>query len=514
MKKVLVTGATGFVGSKALPLLANRFDEVHAVSRRAEGEAGGVRWRRADLLDERESAALIETVRPTHLLHLAWFVEPGTFWTSDENSRWVEASTALARRFADCGGQRLVAAGTCAEYDWMAGGVCSERRTPLAPSSAYGAAKHALHAELEQIAGKGGLAVGWGRIFFLFGPGEHPDRLVSSVIRRLLSGERAPTTEGSQVRDFLRRGRRRRVRVAARQRREGCRQHRFRAADFRPGGRPVDRRAIVASGPPRLRCPTNSGQRAAASRRRRRPPGERSPVGTAFHARVGPRSNHRVVEVAGLGRLPVTSVSRNVAFNFLGKSWAALMSLAFVPLYIRFLGIEAYGLLGFFSLLLVVLSVLDLGLGSTLNRELARHTARQDGPTNESRDLLRTLEVPYGIVGILLGVSVAALAPFLARHWVNAASLPVATVREAIILMGVVVAAQWPTTLYAGGLRGLQQQGLWNAISASAATLRGVGAALVLWKLSATILAFFTWQAAVSILQTYCRRAGEGQRRG
>lgn len=201
----------------------------------------------------------------------------------------------------------------------------------------------------------------------------------------------------------------------------------------------------------------------------------------------------------------MTSVTRNVAFNFLGKSWAALMSLAFVPLYIRFLGIEAYGLVGFFSLLLVVLSVLDLGLGSTLNRELARSTA-QEGPTRESRDLLRTLEVPYGVTGVLLGVLVAGLAPFLARHWVNAASLPVATVREAIVLMGVVVAAQWPTTLYAGGLRGLQRQGLWNAISASAATLRGVGAVLVLWKLSATILAFFAWQAAVSILQTFVTR--------
>jgi O-antigen/teichoic acid export membrane protein len=186
------------------------------------------------------------------------------------------------------------------------------------------------------------------------------------------------------------------------------------------------------------------------------------------------------------------------------------MSLAFVPLYIRFLGIEAYGLVGFFSLLLVVLSVLDLGLGSTLNRELARRTAEdgpaQDGPARESRDLLRTLEVPYGITGILLGISVAALAPFLAGHWVNAASLPVVTVREAIILMGVVVAAQWPTTLYAGGLRGLQLQGQWNVISASAATLRGAGAALVLWKLSATILAFFAWQAAVSILQTFVTR--------
>jgi O-antigen/teichoic acid export membrane protein len=201
----------------------------------------------------------------------------------------------------------------------------------------------------------------------------------------------------------------------------------------------------------------------------------------------------------------MTSVSRNVLFNFLGKGWAAVMSLAFVPLYIRFLGIEAYGLIGFFSLLLVVLSVLDLGLGFTLNRELARRTA-QEGPTPESRDLVRTLEIPYAVTGMLLGVAIAALAPFLAQHWVNAASLPVHTVRQAIALMGAVVAVQWPTMLFGGGLKGLQRQGLWNAISASAATLRGVGAALVLWKLSATILAFFAWQVAVSVLQTFVTR--------
>lgn len=202
MKRVLVTGATGFVGSNALPLLTNRFDEVHAVSRKREGDSEGVRWHRVDLLNPTEGASLLAGVRPTHLLHFAWFVEHGAFWTSPENDRWVEASLELVRAFRDAGGERVVAAGTCAEYD-VSRGACSERDTPLEPWTPYGVAKHAFHRRLEELAAQADLSAAWGRIFFLFGPGEHPDRLVASVTRKLLSGERAPTTEGRQVRDFL-----------------------------------------------------------------------------------------------------------------------------------------------------------------------------------------------------------------------------------------------------------------------------------------------------------------------
>jgi nucleoside-diphosphate-sugar epimerase len=129
-------------------------------------------------------------------------VEPGAFWSSPENVRWVEASLALLRAFADAGGQRAVVAGTCAEYDWSAG-VCVEGETPLVPATLYGTCKHGLHTVAAGLAAEQGLSLAWGRIFFLYGPGEHPSRLVPAVILPLLRGEPAELTEGSQERDFL-----------------------------------------------------------------------------------------------------------------------------------------------------------------------------------------------------------------------------------------------------------------------------------------------------------------------
>jgi nucleoside-diphosphate-sugar epimerase len=154
-----------------------------------------------DLLDPAASARLLAKTRPTHLLHLAWFATPGRFWTSVENVRWVEASLGLARAFHEVGGQRFVGAGSCAEYDWTSG-TCDERTTRLAPATLYGASKHAVQTVLDKWGVQSGLSVGWGRLFFLYGPHEHPDRLVSSVIRALLAKREAACTLGTQVRDF------------------------------------------------------------------------------------------------------------------------------------------------------------------------------------------------------------------------------------------------------------------------------------------------------------------------
>src|SRR5437763_607652 len=112
------------------------------------------------------------------------------------------ACAGTPRRSASTGPTRAVLAGTCAEYDWSYG-FCSEGVTPLAPQTLYGTAKHALRQVAEAFASQAGLSLAWGRIFFVYGPREDERRLVASVARALLAGEEAPTSEGSQLRDFL-----------------------------------------------------------------------------------------------------------------------------------------------------------------------------------------------------------------------------------------------------------------------------------------------------------------------
>lgn len=194
-------------------------------------------------------------------------------------------------------------------------------------------------------------------------------------------------------------------------------------------------------------------------------------------------------------------VRRNFLANFAGKILAALISLAFVPVYIWFLGIESYGLIGVYATLYGVLSLLDLGLGTTLNRELARYSA-QPGSGGPMRDLVRTLEVVYWAIGMLIGVAVAVLVPAIAPHWITTDRLSQDTVETALRLMGIAIACQWPLALYSGGLMGLQRQVTLNIISTVAVTVRAAGAVLVLWQISATIEAFLAWQIVLSFIET------------
>ena len=204
MKRVLITGAGGFVGQRCLPLLQTLGYEVHAVSRSPrQDETAGVSWHDADLLDETQVAELLAHVKPTHLMHLAWYTEHGKFWTAVENLQWVGASISLFEKFALVGGTRMVASGTCAEYSPDDHAPCSEVSTPLVPATLYGACKHAVQVVFESFARRVELSAAWGRVFFPYGPGEPPGRLIPSVARALLAGEPARCTHGRQVRDFI-----------------------------------------------------------------------------------------------------------------------------------------------------------------------------------------------------------------------------------------------------------------------------------------------------------------------
>lgn len=193
------------------------------------------------------------------------------------------------------------------------------------------------------------------------------------------------------------------------------------------------------------------------------------------------------------------SLKRNVIANYLGQGWTAIMGLAFVPLYIGVLGIEAYGLIGVFAILQAWMALLDLGLTPTLSREMARQ--RAGGHSSESiRDLLRSLEWVYLVLALTMVGIVWATAPWLAGDWLNAGTLPVPRVIEALRIMGVVLAARAFEQVYRGSLQGLQDQVWLNGAQAVIATLRWGGAWIVIAFVRPSVSAFFVWQGLVSLL--------------
>ncbi|MBO7747246.1 NAD-dependent epimerase/dehydratase [Paenibacillus sp. MWE-103] len=204
MKRLLLTGASGFVGRHVMACANTGEYEIHIVSRRERGAVlpPDTSWHSADLFDRAELERVISAVRPTHLLHLAWEATPGIYVHAPSNYEWVEASKTLVRLFHRYGGRRAVGVGSCAEYEWLEREL-TETESPLSHRTPYAACKNGLREWLETFAEETGLSCAWGRLFFLYGPFEHPSRLVASVMQAVLRGEPANCTEGTQKRDFL-----------------------------------------------------------------------------------------------------------------------------------------------------------------------------------------------------------------------------------------------------------------------------------------------------------------------
>ncbi len=206
-RRVLVTGASGCIGSVCARQLVEAGYDVHGTSRSDNHpEIEGVTWHQVDLVAPDEASKLIAGVAPTHLMHMAWHMAAGNWQASggDEHLAWVRATSEMVQAFhrqADGRGQRVVCAGSGTEYDWNLD-TYPETAT-REPASFYGRAKTSTgdllmgYAELEE------LSLVWARIFFMYGGPENPRRLVPSVITNLLQGKEAQTSDGTQIRDFL-----------------------------------------------------------------------------------------------------------------------------------------------------------------------------------------------------------------------------------------------------------------------------------------------------------------------
>lgn len=191
----------------------------------------------------------------------------------------------------------------------------------------------------------------------------------------------------------------------------------------------------------------------------------------------------------------------HLAINMVGKGWTSLVSLALVPLYLHYLGIESFGLIGFFVTLQAASLLLDLGLSTTINREMARRSVEcSDG--SQRQDLLRTLELVNWGIAAFLAVTIWFLAPIIAHHWISPGALDRQAVTKAVQMMGLALALKWPANLYNGALMGLQRQVSMNVLLMLVASVTGGGAVLTLILVAPTAEAFFTWQFIANGLAT------------
>ena len=186
----------------------------------------------------------------------------------------------------------------------------------------------------------------------------------------------------------------------------------------------------------------------------------------------------------------MNSVRKNIVVNFLGQGWSAFIALAFLPLYINRLGMEAYGLIGIFVVMQSLLLLLDVGMTPTLNREMARFsTASQNAQS--IRDLLYSVEVicyslAFGIVMVIWLNS-----DYLARDWIRSEKLNVDTVRDVLLVMALVIALRFCEGIYRGALYGLERLVWYSGASSLLVTLRYAGAIAALDWVSRSIEVFF-----------------------
>lgn len=201
LRRVLVTGGSGYIGAPTVRSLVASGCEVHILGRKDPG-IGEATFHSVDLLNEPNLNGLLETINAQVLLHLAWAVTPGKFWDDPANEAWREASKKLFEAFSRSGGERIVGVGSCAEYEWSETPL-SEFSSPIRPATLYGQAKATTWMNLLEVSRRTDISVAWARIFFLFGPGEPRGKLVSDAISTILQGRIFRATAGLQRRDFV-----------------------------------------------------------------------------------------------------------------------------------------------------------------------------------------------------------------------------------------------------------------------------------------------------------------------
>jgi len=206
--RILVTGATGFIGSAFVQRAATAGHSIGAMVRHLDaavaqlGHLPNVTFLAGSLAAPPWDA--ITAFAPETCLHSAWIATPGVYLESPANTEYAQWTVEFAKGLRDQGLRHFVGLGTCIEYDTRsASRALIEDETPLHPTSLYARMKNTTRAALADELDHSATTFAWARIFFPYGPDEHPQRLCSSLIRQLRKGETARLQRPSNTNDYI-----------------------------------------------------------------------------------------------------------------------------------------------------------------------------------------------------------------------------------------------------------------------------------------------------------------------
>lgn len=201
MKKVLLTGGTGFIGQAVVEILLNKGYEVHLISTKTQKQRQGVINHQINLLDNKALGEFFAKHSFESAIYLAWYVN-ADYQINDINLEWIIATLNFIKLFKENGGKKFLAAGSMLEYD-LKYGYLNEDLSPLNASSLYASSKTALYKALSAYCKKYDIDFKWARIFNVYGPGEKKQRLMPSVIISCLKGDDVRVSDCLNFQDYL-----------------------------------------------------------------------------------------------------------------------------------------------------------------------------------------------------------------------------------------------------------------------------------------------------------------------
>lgn len=197
----------------------------------------------------------------------------------------------------------------------------------------------------------------------------------------------------------------------------------------------------------------------------------------------------------------MTSLKKNIAFNFIGQFYVGFIGIITLPLYLNLLGAEAYGLIGVFTLLQAWMQILDLGFSPTLSRQIAASKSTTSKNSTDIRTLLKSLEFIFSITAMAAALSIYLASDWVAQEWLSTQEIQNSIVSNCIMVMGLIIAIRWPVTLYRGGINGYEQQPWQNIANIIITTLRFPASLALIWAGIIDIYGYFIFQLVISLIE-------------